>query len=160
MATETTNLGLAKPELEDDINASVLLLADNMDAIDTAVQDLVDGGGGGEGVSSINTPFFAYSGALTTGVSGRWYPANALRVNRYVGSLGTPGSTDTVLRMLYNGSPAGTLTIPSGEYVAGVDVTVDYAAETDYLQFEIITAGTDAADLLMELVAVPPPPVG
>lgn len=151
MATQSANLDLRLPTNADGVTVESDI-SENMTKIDAAFAALPAGGGGAR------APFFSYSGALNEGASGRWYPAGpafGVHVFRVVASLGTAGTDDTIIDLLWNGDPVATLTIPSGDFVSGLTVDQGYIAETDYLQLEITTAGADAADLLVELVVEP-----
>lgn len=61
-------------------------------------------------------------------------------------TLGTAGSTDTVLTVERNGTVVGTVTVPSGDTAYNGEVTARFAGD-DVLVVSVTTAGTGAADM-------------
>jgi hypothetical protein len=73
-----------------------------------------------------------------------------------VAELTTAGSTSTVVRILLNGVTLGSnLTIPAGETEAEIPLTIEpIQANVDKLQCEIVTAGTGAEGLDVQVRAI------
>jgi hypothetical protein len=93
---------------------------------------------------------FSYAGALTETVSP---PARVWRggnLTVLAVSLGTAGSTDTVIDVLRNGTVVGTVTVPDGVEIFNGEVSARFAADSDTLTLEITSAGIDSADMTAE----------
>jgi len=92
---------------------------------------------------------FSYAGALAAGTSP---PARLIRpgtLTLLAVTLGTAGSTSTVIDVLRNGAVVATVTVPSSSGAHNGLVSVDYVAD-DTLALEITSAGTGAADMTAE----------
>lgn len=90
---------------------------------------------------------FSYAGAIAASVSP---PARVWRggnITVLAVSLGTAGSTSTVIDVLRNGTVVGTVTVPSGTEVYNGDVFARFIADVDTLSLQVTTAGTGAADM-------------
>lgn len=93
---------------------------------------------------------FSHAGTPTTTESGRWYPRRTATLTDVFVSLGTAGSSNTVVTVYVNGGSQGTITLGSGVHSAhGTfdDVLVD---DTDYLTVAATTVGTGAEDLTIQ----------
>jgi hypothetical protein len=90
---------------------------------------------------------FSYAGALTAAVSP---PARVWRggnLTVLAVTLGTAGSTSTVIDVLRNGTVVGTVTVPSSTEIYNGEVSARFIADVDTLALEITSAGTGAAEL-------------
>lgn len=93
---------------------------------------------------------FSHAGSPTTTESGRWYPRRTVTLTDVLVSLGTAGTSNTVVTVYVNGGSQGTITLGSGIHASmGLfdDVLV---ADTDYLTVAATTVGTGAADLTVQ----------
>lgn len=93
---------------------------------------------------------FSHKGTPSTDESGRWYPRRTATLRNVFVSLGTAGSTNTVVTVYVNGGSQGTITLGNGvnkSYAAFDDVLV---ADTDYLTVAATTVGTGAEDLTVQ----------
>lgn len=97
---------------------------------------------------------FSYDGPLTESASQLWVNQLARTVGRWKASLVTPGSTDTEIDIKLNGETVLTLTILAGEYATHSTTLLNIHPGQDTLQAEITTAGTDAAKLTVQAIAV------
>ncbi len=93
---------------------------------------------------------FSHAGTPTTAVSPRWYPSRTANLYRVLVSLGTTGTTSTVVTVYVNGGSQGTITLTSG--TAKNTGTFDdvLVADTDYLTVAATTVGTGAAKLTVQ----------
>lgn len=90
---------------------------------------------------------FSYAGALTAATSPPtrvWRGGNLTVV---AVSLGTAGSTSTVIAVKRNGTTVGTVTVPSSTTIYNGEVSARFAADSDKLTLTISSAGTGAADM-------------
>jgi hypothetical protein len=90
---------------------------------------------------------FSYAGELAASVSP---PARVWRggnLTVLAVTLGTAGSTDTIIDVLRNGTVVGTVTVPDSVEIFNGEVSARFAADSDTLTVEITTAGTGAADM-------------
>lgn len=90
---------------------------------------------------------FSYAGALaaTTSPPVRVWRGGNLTVLAV--TLGTAGSTSTVLTIEKNGTSVGTVTIPSSTTVYNGPVAARFSADGDVLTLTVTTVGTGAADM-------------
>lgn len=91
---------------------------------------------------------FSYSGPLTASVSP---PIRSRYSNVLVSvnfTLGTAGTTDTVIEIRRGGSAVRTTAIPAGATTHEAVVDVDIGADQDDITMAITTAGTGAVDLV------------
>lgn len=90
---------------------------------------------------------FSYAGELAETMSP---PARVWRggnLTVLAVTLGTAGSTDTVIDVLRNGTVVGTVTVPDTVEIFNGDVFARFVADVDTIALEITTAGTGAADM-------------
>jgi hypothetical protein len=90
---------------------------------------------------------FSYAGTLAETVSP---PARVWRggnLTVLAVSLGTAGSTDTIIDVLRNGAAVGTVTVPDSVEIYNGEVSARFVADVDTLTLEITTAGMGAADM-------------
>lgn len=97
--------------------------------------------------ATVETVMFSYAGTLTTGTSppARILPGGILTVLAV--TLGTAGTSSTVIDVERNGTTVATVTVPSGTTVHNGEVNARFAADSDKLTLTIISAGTGAADM-------------
>lgn len=103
-------------------------------------------------------PEFGRDGALVATESGKWKPrAGVTVIQRVSATLTDAGTTDTDLEARFyhvDGTlyAAVALTIPAGDFDAGVYCSVTmFGPESDYATVAIVTPGTDAATLQVQL---------
>lgn len=65
-------------------------------------------------------------------------------------TLGTAGSTSTVLDVQRNGSTVATVTVPASTTSYNGDVSARFDADSDTLTIAVTTVGTGAADMTAE----------
>jgi hypothetical protein len=148
------------------------LVLEEEDRFDSWLRRMADGSAlGGARVSSpIGTPppttqqvtaltvaEFSYDNStLTASLSPRRPAAASGNMVEIVAEITTPGSTATVVRVLLNGATLGSnLTVPAGEEQAEIPLEiVPVRANVDKLQVEIITAGTGAEGLDVQVRAI------
>lgn len=91
---------------------------------------------------------FSYAGALASGTTS---PPVRLRFSQTATlvavTLGTAGSTSTVLDLLKNGVSVDTITVAAAGTIHDEVLSVAYTADTDVLELTVTTAGTGAADM-------------
>lgn len=90
---------------------------------------------------------FSYAGTLAASTSPPvrvWRGGNLAVV---AVTLGTAGSTSTVLDVQRNGTTIGTITVPSSTTIYNGTVSGRFVADSDTLALAITTAGTGAADM-------------
>jgi hypothetical protein len=90
---------------------------------------------------------FSYAGVLTETASP---PARVWRggnLTVLAVTLGTAGSTATIIDVLRNGTVVGTVTVPSSTEVYNGEVSARFVADSDTFALEIATAGTGAAEM-------------
>lgn len=92
---------------------------------------------------------FSHAGTPTTATSGRWYPRRTARLTDVVVSLGTAGSSSTVVTVYVNGGSQGTITLGSGVNKA-TGTFDDVLTTDDYLTVAATTVGTGAANLVVQ----------
>jgi hypothetical protein len=92
---------------------------------------------------------FSMPGAVAVATSGRWYAYQSVTLNHFVASLGTAGSTGTVVYLMKNGADMISLTLAAGVYTNSTSGVV--VAPGDYLQVRVATAGTGAKDLSVQV---------
>ena len=103
--------------------------------------------------STTDTPqeiIFSYAGPLSATVSP---PARVRRggiLSVLAVTMGTAGSTDTVIDILRNGTTVATVTVPSSTESYNAQVMARYTADGDTLALEITSVGTGAADMTAE----------
>ena len=92
--------------------------------------------------------------ALSPSVVARWHPpaSSSLAV---VASLGTAGSSSTVVTFYKNGSAisGGTVTLTSSDQYESATIAATFNGTTDYLTARVTTAGTTAAELVVAVAA-------
>jgi hypothetical protein len=93
---------------------------------------------------------FSFAGALSAATSPpiRVWRGGILSVLAV--SLGTAGSTATVLAVKRNGITVGTVTVPAGWSVYNAELSARFSADSDALALAVITAGTGAAEMTAE----------
>lgn len=142
------------------VQAGVNVTVTGTGSVDTPYIVAVPGGGigptgptgptGATGTTNINY-IFSYAGALasaTTSPPIRIKTGGTMVILAV--TLGTAGSTNTVLDILKNGVSAATVTITGGTTVHNETVSIAYAADTDLLAIKVTTTGTGAADMTAE----------
>jgi hypothetical protein len=108
-------------------------------------------------VTALTVAEFSYDNStLAASLSPRRPAAASGNMVEIVAEVTTPGSTATVVRVLLNGATLGSnLTVPAGEEQAEIPlVIVPVRANVDKLQVEIITAGTGAEGLDVQVRAI------
>lgn len=90
---------------------------------------------------------FSYAGELAAGVSPPARPWRGGNLTVLAVTLGTAGSTGTVIDVLRNGTTVATVTVPSSTEIYNGDVFARFVADVDTLALEVTTAGTGAADM-------------
>jgi len=103
----------------------------------------------GESVDRSHSILFSLAGGLSVSTSPPvrvWRGGNLTVI---AVTLGTAGTTDTVIDVFRNGTVVATITVPDGATAHNGSVFVRFAAE-DSLALEITTAGTGAADMTAE----------
>lgn len=93
---------------------------------------------------------FSHKGTPTTDESGRWYPRRTATLKSVFASLGTAGSSSTVVTVYVNGGSQGTVTLASGDNEASATFDDVLVADTDYLTVAATTVGTGASDLTVQ----------
>lgn len=93
---------------------------------------------------------WTYPGELSEMTSPRWYVRRNYRVDTWIASLATSGTTDTVLRVLVAGVPTVTLTIPAGSYMVEEPRYALLRKDEHYVQVEVVSFGTGAEDLCVQ----------
>lgn len=93
---------------------------------------------------------FTLPGPLTESTSPRFYIRSNYRVDTWIASVATTGSTDTVGRVLVSGVATVPFTIPAGENMVEVSRYALLRRDDDYVQVEITTAGGAAEDLCVQ----------
>lgn len=91
---------------------------------------------------------FSYSGTLQNGSTSppaRFAQGVIIRV--LACTLGTAGTTDTVLELLRSGLVAATVTIPAGQVIHNAPVGMILGADQETIALRCVTAGVGAADL-------------
>jgi hypothetical protein len=90
---------------------------------------------------------FSYAGVLAASTSPPTRVWRGGNLTVLAVSLGTAGSTSTVIAVKRNGTTVGTVTVPSGAVIYNGEVSARFAADSDLLTLQITTAGTGAADM-------------
>jgi hypothetical protein len=93
---------------------------------------------------------FSHAGTPTTATSARWYPRRTATLSDAIVSLGTAGSSSTVVTVYVNGGSQGTITLGSGVHANSGTFDDVLVADTDYLTVAATTVGTGAADLTVQ----------
>lgn len=93
---------------------------------------------------------FSHAGTPTTVASARWYPRRTATLTRVFVSLGTAGTSNTVVTVYVDGGSQGTITLGSGLHTASGVFDDVLVADTDYLTVAATTVGTGAADLTVQ----------
>lgn len=93
---------------------------------------------------------FSYAGALVASTSPPVRLRHGGTLTVLVVTLGTAGSTDSVLTVQKNGATVATVTVPSSSTTHTGQVGAYFSADTDKLILTITTAGTDAANMTAE----------
>lgn len=93
---------------------------------------------------------FSHAGTPTTDESGRWYPRRTATLTAVVASLGTAGSSSTVVEVSVNGGVQATVTLGSGVNLGNDTAAAVLVADTDYLTVAATSVGTGAADLTVQ----------
>lgn len=116
--------------------------------------------GPGEGAATLNdaaarTVFvmpFSFAGALSISESPRYYPHIATRLVTVHVSLGTAGTSNTVITIKKNGSALSpTITLGSGANAALGTFYTGMTSDLDYLTVAVTTVGTGSpADLVVQ----------
>jgi hypothetical protein len=107
-----------------------------------------------EKVEPIRPPTFSQAKPAQE-ISSRWQPDKAFRLTQVDATLLTPGTTATTIVVLKNNATVLTLTIPAGVYhVVSLPTSVSFK-RSDYLSVATTAAGTNAAELLVELIGGP-----
>lgn len=89
---------------------------------------------------------WAVDGAITTGVSNRYYFESAQTMSAFRVTLATTGSTATILELRKNGVAITTVTLAASTTTTRVAASATFASG-DYYTIAITTAGTGAEDL-------------
>lgn len=103
----------------------------------------------GETVDSSHSILFSFAGDITATTSPPvrvWRGGNLTVI---AVTLGTAGSTDTIIDVLRNGTVVATVTVPDSVETFNGQVFVRFAVE-DILALEVTSAGTGAADMTAE----------
>lgn len=90
---------------------------------------------------------FSFAGSLAASTSPPVRISQAGILNVLAVTLGTAGSTSTTILVERNGTTVGTVVVPSSTTVYDAPIGSRFAANSDVLTLEIITAGTGAADM-------------
>lgn len=93
---------------------------------------------------------FTHPGSLSTEISPRFYVRKNYRVDTWIASVDTVGSSQTVVVVLVNGVTAATLTIPASENKATDDTDVWLTKDEDYVQVQVTSIGAGAEDLTVQ----------
>lgn len=95
---------------------------------------------------------FVFPGPLLTTTSPKKRSPESRRYRSVVFDLVTAGTTDTVVRLLKNGSALGSdYTIPASVLFMEARLSVSIQPRNDYLQARIVTPGTSAQSLTIDL---------
>lgn len=107
----------------------------------------VTGGGSATQVATIYQP-----GVLVTGNTGatRWYPAQSLTINRLVGRVITPGSSNVVVSVNRNDINVANLAIQPGT-VAQTNIAISVTAN-DFITAIVVDNGKLASDLYVSFI--------
>lgn len=93
---------------------------------------------------------FSHPGKPTTDESARWYPRRTATLTAVFVSLGTAGTSDTILTVYVNGGSQGTITLGSGVHDSYAAFDDQLLADTDYLTVAATTVGAGAANLTVQ----------
>lgn len=106
----------------------------------------------GTGEASLAEAIFSHAGtppALTK--SGKWYSfGRDVVLHKVLLSLGTAGTSSTVVTVYKNDVSIGTITAASGVAVVTAAMTSTFLGNTDHLRIAVTTVGTGAKDLTVQ----------
>jgi hypothetical protein len=105
---------------------------------------------GAGGADTTRDILFSYAGALTITESPPVRVRRGGRLGGFAVTLGTAGSTSTVLTIKQNGTAIATLTIPAGTAAYDIGLNNPFVANVDTLTVAITTVGLGAADMTAE----------
>lgn len=94
---------------------------------------------------------FSVGGTLNAATSPPWRFKNGARVEKVVAALGTAGTSNTVITLNKNGVAFGTVTLGPGVTFTTQTFNELFNADSDYLTVSITTAGSGAANLMVEV---------
>lgn len=103
--------------------------------------------GASASVDSSHEIIFSHPGALAAGTSPPVRVWRGGNIAVLAVTLGTAGSTSTVLTVKRNGTSVGTVTVPAGWGSYNGEVSARFVADSDTLTLTVTTVGTGAADM-------------
>ena len=119
-------------------------------------EELVDSGGDGD----MRDPMvFSLAGPLEVSVSPRYYLRQDVNVIDFTMSINSPGSTDTIVDVYFNGeigvdeetAESTSFTFADGDEVIYGTILVELIRDFDYVQVGVSEVGTGAEDLSVQL---------
>ncbi len=106
---------------------------------------------------------WAWSGDVTATTTPRIFPRWSARLKEVVFSLDTAGSSDSTFKVYSSGAALTPVAVDSNMSVVGTTLTLTasnqfgkaqfdvlFTKDVDYLQVEVVTVGTGAADLTVQ----------
>ena len=90
---------------------------------------------------------FSQDGAVTASGSPAYEFGVAERAYVLVARLVTPGSTDTTVDLLKNGTSVATVTVQADQYRGSEPISTSWAPDSDEFRYEVTSAGSGAQQL-------------